>query len=150
MGARSAGEIREGQRRFPLTVRLSDRERSDLDALAATLIPTAGGPIVRVDQVTRLAVTEGPSTIQREWGRRRVTVQCNVRDRDVASFVAEAKRRIASQGGKARRESLAAARRIVENLRYARAVEELRGAPRPILREPAFAGRLPGLYPELP
>lgn len=60
---------------------------------------------------------------------------------------AEERKRIAAQGGKARRASLVAARRIVENLRYARAVEELRGA-RPVLREPAFAGRLPGLYPE--
>jgi hypothetical protein len=63
---------------------------------------------------------------------------------------AEEKKRIASQGGKARRASLVAARRIVENLRYARAVEELRGAPRPVRREPTFAGRLPGLYLERP
>jgi heavy metal efflux system protein len=41
--------------------------------------------------------TEGPSTINREWGRRRVTVQCNVRGRDVASFVAEAQKKIAGQ-----------------------------------------------------
>jgi hypothetical protein len=58
---------------------------------------------------------------------------------------AEEKQRIAAQGGRARRSSLLAARRIIENLRYARAVEELRGAPRPVLREPVFAGRLPGL-----
>lgn len=61
---------------------------------------------------------------------------------------AEERRRIASQGGQARRASLVAARRIVENLRYARAVEELRGAPRQVLREPAFDGRLPGPGPE--
>ena len=37
---------------------------------------------------------EGISTINREWGRRLIQVQCNVRDRDVASFVAEAQKRI--------------------------------------------------------
>jgi cobalt-zinc-cadmium resistance protein CzcA len=94
VGSRKVGEVREGQRRFPLAVRLPDRQRHDPKALAATLIPTAAGPVVRLDQVARLTPTEGPSTIQREWGRRRITVQCNTRGRDVASFVEEAKRRI--------------------------------------------------------
>jgi len=97
VGSRKAGEIREGQRRFPLAVRLPDTQRTDPQALAATLIPTVAGPVVRVDQVARLVQTEGPSTIQREWSRRRITVQCNPRGRDVASFVAEAKAKIAEQ-----------------------------------------------------
>ncbi len=97
VGSRRVGEIREGQRRFPLAVRLPDAQRSDPDVLAATLIPTVAGPVVRMDQVARFVETEGPSTIQREWSRRRITVQCNTRGRDVASFVAEAKRRIAEQ-----------------------------------------------------
>jgi heavy metal efflux system protein len=97
VGTRTVGEIREGQRRFPLAVRLPDRQRRDAKALAATLIPTAAGPVVRLDQVARFTPTEGPSTIQREWGRRRVTVQCNTRGRDVASFVDEASRRIAER-----------------------------------------------------
>jgi cobalt-zinc-cadmium resistance protein CzcA len=97
VGSRKVGEIREGQRRFPLAVRLPDAQRTDPEALAATLIPTVAGPVVRMDQVTRLVQTEGPSTIQREWSRRRITVQCNTRGRDVASFVTEAKARIAGQ-----------------------------------------------------
>ncbi len=97
VGNRKAGEIREGQRRFPLAVRLPDAQRTDPDALAATLIPTVAGAVVRMDQVARLERTEGPSTIQREWSRRRITVQCNVRGRDVAGFVAEAKERIAEK-----------------------------------------------------
>jgi cobalt-zinc-cadmium resistance protein CzcA len=39
-------------------------------------------------------VVEGPSTIQREWAKRRVTVQANVRGRDVGSFVADVRRTI--------------------------------------------------------
>jgi cobalt-zinc-cadmium resistance protein CzcA len=97
VGSRTVGEIREGQRRFPLAVRLPDRQRHDQDALAATLISTAAGPVVRLDQVARFTLTEGPSTIQREWGRRRITVQCAARGRDVASFVDEAKRAIAAR-----------------------------------------------------
>jgi hypothetical protein len=64
-----------------------------------------------------------------------------------AGLSATEKKRIASLGGQARRRSLRATRRIVENLRYAAAAAELRGRPTSVRREPDFAGRLPGIYP---
>ena len=97
VGTKKVGEVREGQRRFPLVVRLPDRQRTDPDALAATLIPTATGSVLPLNQVAQVVETEGPSTINREWGRRRITVQCNVRGRDVGGFVAEAQKKIADQ-----------------------------------------------------
>ena len=97
VGSRRVGDVREGQRRFPLVVRLPDRQRTDPDALAATLIPTAAGPILPLNQVAKITELEGPSTINREWGKRRITVQCNVRGRDVKSFVAEGRAKIAAQ-----------------------------------------------------
>lgn len=42
-------------------------------------------------------VIEGPLAINREWARRRAAVQANVRDRDIGSFVEEAKERIYSE-----------------------------------------------------
>jgi cobalt-zinc-cadmium resistance protein CzcA len=97
VGSRRVGDVREGQRRFPLVVRLPDRQRTDPDALAATLIPTAAGPVLPLNQVAKITELEGPSTISREWGQRRITVQCNVRGRDVKSFVAEGRAKIAAQ-----------------------------------------------------
>jgi len=97
VGTKKVGEVREGQRRFPLVVRLPDRQRSDPDALANTLIQTATGSVLPLNQVAQVVETEGPATINREWGRRRITVQCNVRGRDVGSFVAEAQKKIADQ-----------------------------------------------------
>jgi cobalt-zinc-cadmium resistance protein CzcA len=97
VGTKRVGEIREGQRRFPLVVRLPDRQRTDPDALAATLIPTATGSVLPLNRVAQVVETEGPATINREWGKRRITVQCNVRGRDVGSFVAEAQKKIAEQ-----------------------------------------------------
>ncbi|HQH03616.1 MAG TPA: CusA/CzcA family heavy metal efflux RND transporter [Verrucomicrobiota bacterium] len=95
VGSRKVGEIREGQRRFPLVVRLPDRQRTDPEALANTHIPTATGSVLPLKQLAQVVETEGPATINREWGRRRITVQCNVRGRDVGSFVAEAQDQIA-------------------------------------------------------
>lgn len=97
VGTKKVGEIREGQRRFPLVVRLPDRQRTDPDALANTLIPTATGSVLPLNRVAQVVETEGPSTINREWGKRRITVQCNVRGRDVGGFVTEAQRKIAAQ-----------------------------------------------------
>ena len=97
VGTKRVGEIREGQRRFPLVVRLPDRQRTDPEALAATLIPTGTGSVLPLNRVAQVLETEGPATINREWGKRRITVQCNVRGRDVGGFVAEAQKKIAGQ-----------------------------------------------------
>lgn len=96
VGTKKVGDVREGQRRFPLVVRLPDRQRTDPDALAGTLIPTEAGPILPLSRVASVVETEGPATINREWGRRRIVIQCNVHGRDVASFVEEAKARISA------------------------------------------------------
>ncbi len=91
VGTKQVGDVREGQRRFPLVVRLPDRQRTDPDALANALIPTETGPVLPLSRVAKVTETEGPATINREWGKRRIIVQCGVTGRDVASFVAEAK-----------------------------------------------------------
>ncbi|MCP5517676.1 MAG: efflux RND transporter permease subunit [Verrucomicrobiales bacterium] len=96
LGGRRVGEIREGLRRFPLTAWLPDAQRTDVEMLAQTLIPTREGPLLPLGQLAEIRELEGPATIQREWGRRRLTVQANVRERDVAGFVAEARARIAA------------------------------------------------------
>lgn len=94
IGVRPVGDIIEGQRRFPLVVRLPDELRSDVGALANTVIPTRAGPLLSLRSLAEVEETEGPATINREWGRRLIRVQSNVRGRDVASFVEEARRRI--------------------------------------------------------
>ena len=50
-------------------------------------IPTASGQRLPLTRLARLEETTGPSTIQREWGQRRIVVQANVRGRDIGSFV---------------------------------------------------------------
>jgi hypothetical protein len=53
------------------------------------------------------------------------------------------KKRIASLGGRARRRSLQAARRIVDNLRYAAVLGEIRGQLISVRRQSTFPGPLP-------
>ncbi len=80
---------------FPLTVRLPDDYRTSPEAIGSMLLTTARGERIALSRLASLEVLNGPAEISHEWGRRRVTVQCNVRDRDVGSFVAEAQAKVA-------------------------------------------------------
>jgi cobalt-zinc-cadmium resistance protein CzcA len=97
VGYRTIGDVFEGQRRFPLVVRLPNQHRTDISALSNTLIPTTSGTILPLHQMADIIETEGPSTINREWGRRLIRVQCNVRGRDMSSFVEEAQKSIKNE-----------------------------------------------------
>src|SRR4051812_18635837 len=96
-GGIRVGEVVEPGRRFPLVVRLPMSYRDDPRALEKILIPTATGQRLPLTRLARVEETTGPSTIQREWGRRRIVVQANVRGRDMGSFVKEARERIDRQ-----------------------------------------------------
>ena len=87
----------EPGRRFPLIVRLAESYRDDPHALEQVLIATATGQRLPLNLLARLEEVTGPSTIQRDWGQRRIVVQANVRGRDLGSFVAEARSRIRDQ-----------------------------------------------------
>jgi len=96
VGTPKIGEVFEGERSFPLVLRLPDRQRHDPQALADTLVPTRTGAILPLGAVAKIREVDRPSTINREWGRRLIKVQVNVRDRDIASFVTDAKEKIAA------------------------------------------------------
>jgi cobalt-zinc-cadmium resistance protein CzcA len=93
-GGIKVGEILEPDRRFPLVVRLPMSYRDDPRSLEKILIETPTGQRLPLTRLARVEESTGPSTIQREWGRRRIVVQANVRGRDLGSFVEEAQRRI--------------------------------------------------------
>ncbi|MET0309486.1 MAG: CusA/CzcA family heavy metal efflux RND transporter [Sphingomonas sp.] len=90
VGGRQAGVIFEGDRRFPVVIRLDDAMRADLEALGQVPVPTPSGAFVPLSSVAEIRLLDGPNQISRENGKRRVVVQANVRGRDVASVVAEA------------------------------------------------------------
>jgi cobalt-zinc-cadmium resistance protein CzcA len=97
LGTRKVGEVVEGQRRFDLVLRLGNDAASSADRIRKILMHTASGAQVPLGAVAKIAVVEGPSTIQREWARRRVIVQANVRGRDVGSFVPDVRRVLREQ-----------------------------------------------------
>jgi cobalt-zinc-cadmium resistance protein CzcA len=85
-----------GQQRFDLTVVLAEQYRTDPEKVGEILVPTADGGRLPLSRLARIEQTEGPSTVTREWGKRRIVVQCNVRGAagGLGGFVREAQRRI--------------------------------------------------------
>lgn len=92
MGTRKVGEVIEGQRRFDLILRLGDDARDSAERIGRVLMYTGSGAQVPLSALTHIQVVEGPATIQREWAKRRVIVQANVRGRDMGSFVSDLRR----------------------------------------------------------
>jgi cobalt-zinc-cadmium resistance protein CzcA len=94
LGSKPLGEVVEGQFRFPMVVRLPERLRASPEAIAAMLVATPSGERIPLGRLAEVEQVEGPSTITREWGQRRIVVTCNIRGRDMGSFVAEAQEKI--------------------------------------------------------
>jgi heavy metal efflux system protein len=92
IGGKPLAEVVEGQLRFPLVVRLPDKYRTSPESIGAILVATPSGERLPLSRLANVQTVEGPSTITREWGQRRITVTCNVRGRDLGSFVSEAQR----------------------------------------------------------
>ncbi len=91
------GTVFEGQRRFTLAVRFDDATARTIDSLANVPVAAPGGALVPLGQLAEITLDTGPAQISREAVRRRIVVETNVRGRDVASFVKEAKERIARE-----------------------------------------------------
>ncbi|WP_299942856.1 CusA/CzcA family heavy metal efflux RND transporter [uncultured Microbulbifer sp.] len=98
IGGEQAGLIYEGDRRFPLVVRLPENLRRDYEKLGDLPVPLPPdsplGTYVPLSEVARLEMAPAPNQISRENGKRRVVVTANVRNRDLGSFVQEARARI--------------------------------------------------------
>lgn len=120
IGGKEAGLVFEGDRRFPLSVRLPEHLRQNLDALKTLPVPLSHkeedgrrptrlamlgsamsaanrAGFIPLGELAKLDMSEGLNQTSRENGKRRVVVQANVRGRDLGSFVAEAQARIARE-----------------------------------------------------
>ncbi len=90
IGGKQVGQVLEGQRRFPLQVRLAPHWRDHLESLKRLKVADPAGRQIPLEQLVDIEVAPGVAQISRDEIRRRFLVQVNVRGRDLASFVAEA------------------------------------------------------------
>ncbi len=92
IGGEEAGVLFEGVRQFPVVVRFEAGSRGSIDAVNRVVLTTPDGAQVPLSSVADIETIIGPRQITREDGERFISVQANVRGRDIGSFVAEAQR----------------------------------------------------------
>ena len=90
VGGARAGEVFEGIRRSSILVRYREDLRATPQQISRLLVPLPTGGSIPLDQLVEMKEIVGPRQITRENGQRFVAVQCNVRERDIGSFVREA------------------------------------------------------------
>ena len=94
VGGKVATTVVEGQMRFAVLVRFPERYRRDISSLERILVPAPRGGHVPLGQLARIRQIEAPAQISRENSMRRVVVECNIRGRDMGSFVAEVQEKV--------------------------------------------------------
>ena len=97
VAGKRATDIFEGERRFGAVVRLPESFRNNISAISNILLTSPNGAQVRLDDVARVRVMEGPAQISRELGKRRIVVGVNVKGRDLGGFVAELQQKVDQQ-----------------------------------------------------
>ncbi|MFO0921274.1 MAG: CusA/CzcA family heavy metal efflux RND transporter [Pirellulales bacterium] len=97
IGGKPVGQVFEGQMRFPMQVRLRPEWRHDAERLTELKVEDPQGRQIPLSQLADIRIEDGPVEISRDAIRRRLLVQCNVRGRDLAGFVAEAQKVVDAQ-----------------------------------------------------
>jgi cobalt-zinc-cadmium resistance protein CzcA len=92
LGGRKVGEFYEQQKRFDLVLRLDAQAKSSLQALQDLIIVGQSGARANLGSVAAIRFVDGPASISREWAQRRVSLQVNVRGRDLGDFVDDVRR----------------------------------------------------------
>lgn len=84
----------EGNRVFDMTAILAPAARQNPEQIGSLMLQNADGGRVPLRELADVESTSGRYSIDHEGTRRRQVVFCNVRNRDVVSFVDEARRAI--------------------------------------------------------
>jgi cobalt-zinc-cadmium resistance protein CzcA len=97
IGGEPVSSLLDGVKRFDISVRLDDADKSSLSAIERIPIRAPGGALVQLAQVAEVTDAEGYSFIRREQLQRYAVIQMDVRGRDIDGFVREANAAIAQK-----------------------------------------------------
>jgi cobalt-zinc-cadmium resistance protein CzcA len=97
VGQAPVSTVYVGERTYPLTVRFIGNARDSPEALGNLLVNTTSGAQVPLSQLAEVRARTGESTVTRENGQRNLTIRIDNRDRDLTSYLEEAKEKIAAQ-----------------------------------------------------
>lgn len=92
IGGKEISVLYEDAWRFGIVVRYPSSYKSSVKSLETLLVKSENGAFIPLKELAKIEVKDGPTIIQRNDGRRVVSVRTNIIDRDQASFVREAQK----------------------------------------------------------
>ncbi|WP_413577717.1 efflux RND transporter permease subunit [Bdellovibrio sp. HCB290] len=95
IGGHEVGTFYEGTKKYPITVRLKDEDRSNISSIKNLPVGIGASSTMALKDVAQLKFVEAYSSFSREQTKRRIAVLINPRGRDTESFVDEARIKVA-------------------------------------------------------
>ncbi|MEQ1613565.1 MAG: CusA/CzcA family heavy metal efflux RND transporter [Hyphomicrobiaceae bacterium] len=97
LGAETVTTTVEGRERYGVSIRFPRDLRSDPQAIAReVLVPLPNGSSIPLGQVASVKLTQGPASIRTENAQLAAYIFVDARDRDLGSYVADAKAAVAA------------------------------------------------------
>lgn len=90
----TAGVVFDEEKRFDLVVRFEKQYRNDISYIKSLAVPLPDGDQITLDQLADISIKTGTAQVSREDAKRRITVNFNVRNRDVQSVISEISKKI--------------------------------------------------------
>jgi cobalt-zinc-cadmium resistance protein CzcA len=94
VGGIPSTQLYEENKSFDVIVRFPEENRNSVEKVGNILVPTSFGYNVPLSQLANISISKGPVQISRQDGQRRIGIEMNIKDRDIGSFVSEAKEKI--------------------------------------------------------
>ena len=91
LGGKQAGVIFEGDRKFDIVIKYDDEYKKNIDAVKNVLVSSSTGLKLPLSELADIEIKDGYSEISRDDGKRRILIQCNVRGKDIETFIGELK-----------------------------------------------------------
>jgi cobalt-zinc-cadmium resistance protein CzcA len=93
-GGKIAGVVFEGEKRFDMSMRFGNANRTDIDNIRQLQVPVSSGARVPFNELADIEYTKGPAKISRDNTHRRIVVSINVRNRDLQSVIEDIQQKI--------------------------------------------------------
>lgn len=97
VGGAAVGQIFEGTQQYDILVRYPQKDRATASSISRIVVESPSGIRVPLAELVTITEEQGSRQISRENGQRYITIQCNVSERDIGSFVADAQAAIAKK-----------------------------------------------------
>jgi len=94
-GGKTASEMFDGERKFPIRLRYAEDYRKNEEDIAALMVPTQDGAKIPLKEISTIEKDNGAAFIYRDDIKRYIGVKFSIRDRDLGGTIADAQKKVA-------------------------------------------------------